>query len=328
MCTGIRFTDNNGNMFFGRNLDWSVGYGQEVIATPRGYRLDSAFIGQIPAEYALIGMGIVQKGVPLYFDCGNEAGLAIAGLNFPGYADYENEAVEGKVNIAAYEFPLWIAMKFGSVDEVERALADVAIVAKPINDKYPVSMLHWLIGDSKRSIVVEYTANGLEVFHNDVDVLTNQPGFAWHRENLRNYMNLESEMPENVTWREAEMKPFGSGAMMRGLPGDYYSTSRFVRAAYLNTHYPTKATEEENVSRLFHTLSGVAMIDGAARMADGEYEKTIYTGGFSSATLTYYYNTYEDPEIKGVSLKEFELDGSQLVWKTRNSGSSQRAKTE
>ena len=188
MCTAIRFSDNNGNMFFGRNLDWSVGYGQEVIATPRGYRLDSAFMGQILAEYALIGMGIVQEGVPLYFDCGNEAGLAIAGLNFPGYADYENEAVEGKVNIAAYEFPLWIAMKFGSVDEVERALADVAIVAKPINDKYPVSMLHWLIGDSKRSIVVEYTANGLEVFHNDVDVLTNQPGFAWHRENLRNYI--------------------------------------------------------------------------------------------------------------------------------------------
>ena len=174
MCTAIRFSDNNGNMFFGRNLDWSVGYGQEVIATPRGYRLDSAFMGQILTEYALIGMGIVQEGVTLYFDCGNEAGLAIAGLNFPGYADYENEAVEGKVNIAAYEFPLWIAMKFGSVDEVERALADVAIVAKPINDKYPVSMLHWLIGDSKRSIVVEYTANGLEVFHNDVDVLTNQ----------------------------------------------------------------------------------------------------------------------------------------------------------
>ena len=319
MCTGIRFSDNNGNMFFGRNLDWSVGYGQEVIATLRGYRLDSAFMGQILTEYALIGMGIVQEGVPLYFDCGNEAGLAIAGLNFPGYADYENEAVEGKVNIAAYEFPLWIAMKFGSVDEVEQALADVAIVAKPINDKYPVSMLHWLIGDSRRSIVVEYTANGLEVFHNDVDVLTNQPGFAWHRENLRNYMNLESEMPENVTWREAEMKPFGSGAMMRGLPGDYYSTSRFVRAAYLNTHYPAKSTEEENVSRLFHTLSGVAMIDGAARMADGEYEKTIYTGGFSSATQTYYYNTYEDPEIKGVSLKEFEPDGSEQVLKTQNS---------
>jgi len=23
MCTGIRFVDNEGNMYFGRNLDWS-----------------------------------------------------------------------------------------------------------------------------------------------------------------------------------------------------------------------------------------------------------------------------------------------------------------
>ena len=43
-----------------------------------------------------------------------------------------------------------------------------------------------------------------------------------------------------------------------------------------DTHYPVESTEEENVSRLFHTLASVAMIDGAAQMADGDYEKTIY----------------------------------------------------
>ena len=48
MCTGIRFSDNNGNMYFGRNLDWSVGYGQKVVITPRNYRLNSAFQGELP----------------------------------------------------------------------------------------------------------------------------------------------------------------------------------------------------------------------------------------------------------------------------------------
>lgn len=313
MCTGIRFSDNNGNMYFGRNLDWSVGYGQKVVITPMNYQLNSAFQGELPVKYALIGMGIVQEDTPLYFDCGNEAGLAVAGLNFPGYAEYEKEEIEGKTNIAAYEFPLWIAMNFSSVDEVEKELANVAIIAKPINDQFAVSMLHWIIGDSKRSIVVEYTKNGMEIFHDDVDVLANQPGFAWHRENLRNYMNLDSNMPESVEWRDAKMKPFGSGSMMRGIPGDYYSTSRFVRVAYLNTHYPVKDTEEDNVSRLFHTLAGVSMIDGAAKMGDGKYEKTIYTGGFSSATNTYYYNTYEDPAIKSVRLDDFDLDSNEVV---------------
>ena len=313
MCTGVRFSDDKGNMYFGRNLDWSVGYGQKIVVTPKGYTYNSAFLGSSNPKSAIIGMAIIQENIPLYFDCANENGLAIAGLNFPGYAQYEPNAVDGKTNVAAYEFPLWVAMNFSTVDEVENALQNVAIVAKPINDKFPVSMLHWIIGDKDRSIVVEYTTAGMQIFHNDVDVLTNQPGYGWHKENLRNYMNLESPQPEKVTWGRAEMTAFGSGSLMRGLPGDYYSPSRFVRVAYLNTHYPVKSTEEENVSRLFHTLTGVAMIDGAAAMASGDFEKTVYTGGYSTATKTYYYNTYEDPAIKKASLSDFDVNGSELA---------------
>lgn len=314
MCTGVRFVDNKGNMFFGRNLDWSVGYGEKIVVTPKNYNYKSAFLGEMKPKHALIGMGIVEENVPLYFDCGNEAGLAIAGLNFPGYAEYEEDAVDGKTNIAAYEFPLYIAMNFSSVDEVEKALENAAIVAKPINDKYPVSMLHWIIGDRKRSIVVEYTGEGLQIFENDVDVLTNQPGYGWHKENLRNYMNLFSAEPAKINWGKAEMTAFGSGSLMRGLPGDYYSPSRFIRVAYLNTHYPVKSTEEENISRLFHTLTGVAMIDGAAAMGTGDFEKTIYTGGFSAATKTYYWNTYEDPAINKATLSDYNIDSSELSY--------------
>ncbi|MBR2839948.1 choloylglycine hydrolase [Candidatus Saccharibacteria bacterium] len=312
MCTAVRFNSTKGEMFFGRNLDWVNGYGEKVVITPRGFKYQSAFLGEMDGT-AVIGMGIVAEGVPLYFDCANEHGLAVAGLNFPGYAAYESSAVDGRTNVAAYEFPLWVALNFTSVDEVEKALSEVAIVAKPINEQYPVSELHWLIGDSKRSIVVEYTANGMEVYDNDFDVLTNQPGYRWHKENMRNYMNLFSQMPKGVKWDKAVMRPFGSGSLMRGLPGGFYSTDRFVRVAYLNTHYPTKGSEAENVSRLFHTLTGVAMIDGGAAMADGKFEKTIYTGGYSALTQTYYYSTYEDPTIKSVAMKDHDLDSTVLI---------------
>ncbi|MBQ9180775.1 choloylglycine hydrolase [Candidatus Saccharibacteria bacterium] len=314
MCTGVRFSDDKGNMYFGRNLDWSEGYGQKVVVTPRNYIYHSAFLGDIKMNHgAVIGMAIVEENVPLYFDCANEAGLAIAGLNFPGYAEYAPAAVDGKTNVAAYEFPLWVVANFASVDEAEKILKDVAIVAKPINDKFPVSELHFIIGDGKRSIVVEYTKNGMEIFENDVDILTNQPGYGWHQENLRNYMNLFAEMPEKINWQKAEMVPFGSGSLMRGLPGDYYSPSRFIRVAYLNTHYPTKSTEEENVSRLFHTLTGVAMIDGAAKMGNGKPEITVYTGGYSAAAKTYYYNTYENPAIVSVKMADYDLDSADLT---------------
>ena len=313
MCTGVRFSDGEGNMYFGRNLDWSEGYGQQVVITPRGYKYKSAFLGEMANSPALIGMGIVAEDTPLYFDCANEHGLAVAGLNFPGYASYASDAVDGKTNVAAYEFPLWVALNFKTVDEVEKALHEVAIVAKPINEQYPVSELHWLIGDSKRSIVVEYTSSGMEIYENDFDVLTNQPGYGWHKENMRNYMNLFSMMPKGVKWDKAVMHAFGSGSLMRGLPGGFYSTDRFVRVAYLNTHYPVQKSETDNVSRLFHTLAGVAMIDGGAAMADGKFEKTIYTGGYSTATQTYYYNTYDDPAIQSVTLSEHDLDSTELI---------------
>jgi choloylglycine hydrolase len=100
---------------------------------------------------------------------------------------------------------------------------------------------------------------------------------------------------------------------MRGIPGDCYSPSRFVRVAYHNAYYPVKDTEEQNVSRLFHTLGAVAMVDGAAKMGDGAFEITVYTGGVSTQTNTYYYNTYDDPAIKSVALADYDATGSELV---------------
>ena len=313
MCTGVRFCDGSDNMYFGRNLDWSCGYGEQVVVTPTGYAPRSPFGAVTRINHAIIGMAIVQEDVPLYFDCANAAGLAVAGLNFPGYAVYAPSPVEGKTNVAAYEFPLWVTANFETVAQVRDALRDVVIVDKPINDKFPSSLLHWIIGDASACIVVEQTAEGLHVFDNGFGVLTNQPGFAWHAENARNYLNVSPEVPGPVTWTSAELTAYGSGGGMRGLPGDYYSPSRFVREAYLNASYPVMDTEQDNVSRLFHTLGGVSMIKGAARMTDGEFEITVYTGGFSTRTNTYYYNTYDDPSIRSVALADADCAGSELV---------------
>lgn len=313
MCTGIRYSDGNGNLYLARNLDWTSGYGERVVVTPTGYAPKSPF-GAVPSvKHATIGMGIVVADTPLYFDCGNDAGLAVAGLNFPGYAQYAPTPVDGATNVAAYEFPFWVASQFATVDEAEAALQHVAIVDKPINEQFPSSLLHWIIGDATRAIVVEYTPDGMHVFDDDVDVLANQPGFAWHHENLRNYLNTSPDFPKETVLGRASLTPFGSGSHMRGIPGDYYSPSRFVRAAYVNEHYPTKSNEEENVSRAFHTLQQVAMVDGCAAMGSGEFEKTIYTGLFSSATNTYYWNTYDDPAIQSVALADHSPGGTALV---------------
>jgi choloylglycine hydrolase len=307
-------------MYWGRNLDWGFSYGESVITTPRGHVEDWAFNGAdadprkgAHEPYAMIGMGIVVDDKPLYFDCGNETGLACGGLMFSGFGVLPPEPVEGKYNVAAYEFPTWICSMFASVDEAEAALKNTVIVGKQVNDKYALSYLHYFIADSKRSIVVEQLEDGLHIHRNPVDVLTNQPTFDWHLENLRTYLHVSPELPPAVTWDKHELAPFGSGFGMHGLPGDFTSPSRFVRAAYFNAHYPAQKGEDDNVSRLFKTLQGSAMIKGGSTMQNGMTEYTLYSGCYSAATKTYYYNTYEDPAIKAVHMEDTDLSNKTLA---------------
>ena len=316
MCTGIRFTDTEGNMYFGRNLDWTQGYGERVVATPADAAVPAAF--ERPSDptrgRTVIGMGIVVGGIPLYFDCGNDAGLAVAGLNFPQSARYAAEPRQGSINVAAYEFPYWVARTFASVDEARRALRNVTVVAKPVNDQLPVANLHWIIGDATGSIVVECMADGLRVWENDADVLTNEPDFGWQRTNLRNYLTLSDEEPAHAAWGAAGLAPFGSGMGMQGIPGDYSGPARFVKAAFVNSHYPAQCGEAANVVRLFRTLGAVAVPEGCAKMADGAYEKTLYTSCFSASTMTYYHATYDDPQIRAYPLSSADLAEAEPVF--------------
>ncbi|NEG69153.1 choloylglycine hydrolase [Bifidobacterium choloepi] len=312
MCTGVRFTDAEGDMYFGRNLDWECSYGETMKVTPRNFDYQPEFNATF-GKRAVFGLAITAEDKPLYYDCANENGLAIAGLNFPGYAKYEDGPVDGKTNVAAYEFPLWVTRNFDSVDEVEAALDGVAIVAKPVNDKWPVALLHWIVADKTRSIVVEYMADGIHVYHNPIDAMTNQPTFAYHLENMKNYMNVTVDFPPTTDWDKYEMTAWGSGVSMHGLPGDYSSPSRLVRAAYTNSHYPQTSDEAHGVNRLFKTLQGSSMIYGGAKMENGNYEYTVYTSCFSTKTMTYYHTSYEDPTPKSWKLSDFDLDGTALI---------------
>ena len=307
MCTSVQFADSSGNLYFGRNLDWCNGYGEQLIIAPRNH-VDNT------GKQAVIGMGIVVGGYPMFFDCANESGLAIAGLNFVGYAYFPDEPFEGTDPVAPYTFPYWVCSNFHTLGEVTEALSHTTLVNKAYSDQLPISSLHYMISDATGSIVVEPREDGLRVYEDPVNVMTNQPPFDWHMENLRNYMNCTSQEIPSVKWGDYEMSAWGVGAGMRGIPGDMYSTSRFVRAAYLNTNYPTKDTEQENVARLFHTLGGTAMVEGAGVMSTGKHEYTVYTSGYSQREQRYYYNTYLDSSLHTATLNDFDLDGEEVIF--------------
>ena len=93
MCTCI--TCENGDFYFGRNLDLDVSFGEVVTITPRNSLLDFRRAGKMDRHYAMIGMASANETFPLYAEAVNEKGLAMAGLNFPGNAFYREPDGKG-----------------------------------------------------------------------------------------------------------------------------------------------------------------------------------------------------------------------------------------
>ncbi len=313
MCTAVWFVDQDGHFYMGRNLDWGCGYGQKVIVTPRNWSWSSRHVGDQCTHSAIIGMAVQVNGLPMYFECANEGGLMVEGLSFAaGFAHYQKPQ-NGKTNVASFELPLWLTTNFTSVDEVEKAAQDLVITDDQSDPQFAPTPLHWIVADQTRAIVLEQDENGLHVFHDGFGILTNQPGFDFHRQNMRNYIAVRSAWPGDRMMGTEKLTPLGVGPSVVGLPGDTSSISRFVRVAYLNASYPSQKGEKDNITRLFRTLGSVSMVKGMTQMADGNYEYTLYTAGWSSATHTYYYSTYDDPAIRAVAMTEQRVNANSPV---------------
>lgn len=314
MCTGLRFTDADGNLFYGRNLDVESSYGEKIMVTPRNYELPYKFLENTKTTKALIGMGIMAGDYPMYFDACNENGLGIAGLNFPNFAYFPKDPVAGKTNMAPYEFMLWLLEEFDTVAEAKEGLKKLCLIDAPFSPQMPVAPLHWFISDKDAAIVVESThEHGVQVYDDPVGVLTNNPEFPWHLMNLNNYVGLTPHDAPATTWGQQPVKELGVGTGSWGLPGDSIPASRFVKAAYLNANYPTVKTEKENVAKFFNILKAVAMVDGSVVNPAGKRELTIYTDCYSAKTKTYYYNRYDDFAIKQVQLNDENINANQVT---------------
>ena len=130
--------------------------------------------------------------------------------------------------------------------------------------------------------------------------------------NINNYMNLHEGMGENRLSERQNLSSYSLGMGALGLPGDYSSASRFVRAVFIKEKSPCLESERENVSHFFHILGGVAMPKGCVMTKDGEYEYTRYSCCCNADKGIYYYNTYDNIGITAVDMHGYDLEGSEV----------------
>ena len=163
MCTAATYTGKD--HYFGRNLDLELSYNESVTVTPRKFPLKFHQVHDMNEHFAIIGMATVVADYPLYYDATNEKGLSMAGLNFPGNADYK-EPAEDVDNVASFEFIPWILGQCETVADVRKLLAKINITNVEFSEQFPPSPLHWMISDKNESITVEQTKAGLNVYDN------------------------------------------------------------------------------------------------------------------------------------------------------------------
>ena len=306
MCTSIKW-----NNYFGRTLDNTFNYKMNVVITPRKYSFSFRHTHINDKNYSIIGMAHVENNYPLYSDAINEKGLAIAALEFPDYAHYFNNNND-KNNVCVFEIIPYILRQCKNIEEVRKSLENINIINESFNDNLFLTPLHFIISDLYDSIVLESTIDGIKVYDNPYNVLTNNPDFNYHKVNINNYLNLTSEYPNNRLSKKIDLKPFSYSFGLIGLPGDYSSPSRFIKALFLinNTN---DVDDKEKLTHYFHILDAVGPIKGIALNEDGISQYTIYSSAMDMNNIIYYYKTYWDNQIKGVRLLEKENNLDKLI---------------
>lgn len=313
-CTGISLVSQDGAVIRGRTLEFGVSVESKVLVIPPGQALS----GTLPnggkglsytTKYGMIGANMF--GLTGYLDAVNDQGLSAGLFYFPNYADYTEVTAENMSKaVAPHEFIVWLLGSFASVDEVQAGLDGVVIVPTPTpglgSPEGMVAPAHIFVRDrSGKSIVIEPVGGALKVHDAPLGVVTNAPTYDWHMTNLNNYLNLTVDDIEKAKLGSVELQAMSSGTGLGGLPGDFSSPSRFVRAAVFSANAEPTANAADAVLRAFHLLNQFDIPAGSvmnSSVGTAMAETTEWTSVADLTTPRWYFRTFEDQTIRMVDL--------------------------
>ncbi|MBE6584762.1 MAG: choloylglycine hydrolase family protein [Ruminococcaceae bacterium] len=314
MCTAVIFGKNN--RYFGRNLDYERTFGEYVVVTPRNHELKFRFMPNVKSHAAFIGTAAVIDGYPLYYEATNEHGLSIAGLNFVGNCHFAKTTLDMCDNVCQFELIPYILGRCISVRETRQIIDRLNLVGERFAPELPIAELHWMIADKKECVVLEITEEGTRVYDDPFGVLTNNPPFYYHEKNICVYRSLSAKDRQQGFSDSFSLGAFSRGMGAMGLPGDWSSTSRFVRAAFVraNATFRQGSVKDEHaeINQFFHILRSVAMVDGCVGVENG-FEYTQYSCCCDAQKGIYYFKRYEDVCLRAKDMRECDLDSKEII---------------
>jgi choloylglycine hydrolase len=316
-CTDFRLKAVDGSTLITRSMEFALDLKSNLRTSNRGRVFSTLAPDNKPglnwtAKYGYVFLDGLN--VDMAIDGMNEKGLSFEALYLPTKAEYQTvPAGHDKEALPYFNFGDWVLSNFATVDEVKAALNKVYVYTRNIpevgNNIFP---LHFSIYDaSGKGIVVEYVGGKMNIYDNEVGVLTNTPTYDWHITNLINYVNLMPHNPNPVMLNGITFAATGQGFGMIGIPGDISPPSRFVKTATLLRVVISAPEIKTALNLAEHIINNVDIPLGLARTDDkSSYtsEKTQWVVFKDLTHLAFYYRTYEDMTLRMVDMSKLNFN--------------------
>lgn len=326
MCTNFKVpVAKDGSVVIGRSLEFPTLMPTALAVLPSDY----AGAGVVPpgattsktwtAKHGIVGMAAFGHAEWL-LDGVNTAGLAAHLLYMPAFAHYATPLGDG-ADVSQVDVIAFLLGTCASLDEVKAALADVRVWGFDPGMGFPPP-IHVLLHDATGSLAIEFRPEGMSVVDNPTSVATNSPFLDWHLENLDNYAGLTASTEQRTVYGAATFSSRGQGGGLRGVPGDYTSPSRFVRAFTMLSLADQPADGPAAEQFALHMLNAFDIPSGLIKEAGpgGELvdEVTVWDTIVNLTGRRYAYRTITDPNVYVVELDDVDFSApariQELSW--------------
>ena len=313
-CTGITLHATDGTTVSARTIDWARAATDNIyMIIPRGHTEQSLLPDgtqnglQFISKYGFVGLG--AERAEFVIDGTNETGLNAALFYFPDYGSYlPYDEVMRDITLSDIQVVSWILANFASINELQENIGNVRIVSTEPG----ASTVHWRITEPNGRAVVMEIIDGIPIFYEDkIGAIANSPSFSWQQTNLNNYVNLAPGTAGPTKLGPAELKSFSGGTGLLGMPGDFSSPSRFVRAAFFSNMTIEQPDGPNTVSQAFHILNNFDVPFGTAFAPGKEPVKmpsaTQWTIASDLKNKVIYYHTMYNRTIRKIDMNTIDF---------------------